>query len=280
MSILWLLFMRVEMNNLAESHCQRALSSAQRYDGEEEQKTTLLCKAFTVYGYLRTLQGNHADAVTFYEEAYNCVAMAYNPVHPAVQDAAGTLIECLIHKGDLDKAELFAQMTLDSLRDPANQVDQDGPSVAIGYYNLGSVIHAQQGDLDKAERLARESYRIEVHLNGKNHMDVAAASNVLANILRSKGNLGDETKKLYESSLAAHIKNEGLDGINIAIGYNNLSKFHLELANKEPTAAVKIEQLCLAKSCVKETIRIYSKIYGSAYPRIVEYLSLLTEIDV
>jgi hypothetical protein len=46
--------------------------------------------------------------------------MAYNPVHPAVQTAAGALIDCLVNKGDLKNAETFAQMTLDSLKDPAN----------------------------------------------------------------------------------------------------------------------------------------------------------------
>jgi hypothetical protein len=37
----------------------------------------------------------------FVEEAYDIVAIAYDPKHSKVQEAATTLIECLIHKGDL-----------------------------------------------------------------------------------------------------------------------------------------------------------------------------------
>jgi hypothetical protein len=82
-------------------------------------------------------QSDFAGALPFAEEAYNYVAVAYNPVHPHVQKAAGTLIDCLIHKGDLYDAKRFSQVTLDSLKDPANKVDQECEAVAEGYYNLG-----------------------------------------------------------------------------------------------------------------------------------------------
>jgi hypothetical protein len=45
-------------------------------------------------------QDDYTDASTFAEEAYNCVAIAYNPVHQEVQAAAGNLIDCLIHLGN------------------------------------------------------------------------------------------------------------------------------------------------------------------------------------
>jgi hypothetical protein len=85
----------------------------------------------------------------------NCAAVAYNPVHPKVQNAAGTLIECLTRKGDLCKAELFAQMTFDSLKDPQNGLDQQSEAVARGYYDITKVITDQRGDMVKAEMLAR-----------------------------------------------------------------------------------------------------------------------------
>jgi tetratricopeptide (TPR) repeat protein len=146
--------------NLAERHCRRALIYAKRYEGEIKQKTNRLCDAYEAYCQLRMVQLNYTEAVTFAEESYNCVAVAYNPVHPQVQVAAGNLIECLIHKGDLYDGERYAQFTLDSLKDSANGVDQDSEAVAIGHYNLSSVILKQNGDLVKAERLAREAYRI------------------------------------------------------------------------------------------------------------------------
>jgi hypothetical protein len=85
--------------------------------------------------------------LTFAEEAYNCAAVTYNPVHPEVQNAASALIECLTCKGDFDRAETFAQMTLDSLKDPGNGLDQQSEAVAKGYYDLGNVILSTKGGL-------------------------------------------------------------------------------------------------------------------------------------
>eukprot|EP00596_Hydrurales_sp_CCMP1899_P007459 CAMPEP_0119051712 /NCGR_PEP_ID=MMETSP1177-20130426/73245_1 /TAXON_ID=2985 /ORGANISM="Ochromonas sp, Strain CCMP1899" /LENGTH=183 /DNA_ID=CAMNT_0007031023 /DNA_START=659 /DNA_END=1208 /DNA_ORIENTATION=+ len=145
---------------LAESYCQQALSHARLYEGTEEDKTDILCSALTVLYDLKIIQSNFVDALPFAEEAYNIVAITYNPVHPKVQEAAGALIECLMHKGDLYNSERFAEATLDSLKDPANGLDQLSEEVAYGYYNLANVIHQQEGDLVKAEMLARESLRI------------------------------------------------------------------------------------------------------------------------
>jgi tetratricopeptide (TPR) repeat protein len=141
--------------DLAENHCQQALSYAKLFEGKEEDKTDLVLSALESFYEIRRDQGNYDEALTFAEEAYNCVAIAYNPVHPKVQKAASTLIECLIFKRDLDHAETFAQMTLDSLKDPGNRLDQQSEAVAIGYYDLGLVISQQKGDLVKAEKLVR-----------------------------------------------------------------------------------------------------------------------------
>jgi hypothetical protein len=127
-------------------------------------------------------EGNYAGALTFAEEAYNCAAVAYNPVHSKVQNAASTLIDCLSRNGDLCKAELFAQMTLDSLKDPSNGLDQQSEAVARGYYDLAKVITAQRGDIVKAEKLARESLRIGVLINSKSYF-AGNAAGLLASVL-------------------------------------------------------------------------------------------------
>jgi hypothetical protein len=129
-------------------------------------------------------QGDYAGALPSAEEAYNCVAVAYNPVHPQVQEAAGVLIECLICKGDLYDAERFAQVTLDSLKDPANKVDQESEAMAVGYFNLGRVTDRLNGDLVRAEMLARESLRIRVQLYGNDDYRVGGNITLLANILK------------------------------------------------------------------------------------------------
>jgi hypothetical protein len=275
------LFTRRNKFNLAESHCDEALSYARRYDGEEEDKATLLCSAFTAYSDLRKKQFNFVDAATFAEEAYNCVAIAYNPVHPAVQKAAGNLIECLIHKGDFYDAERFAQVTLDSLKDPANGVDQDSEEVAKGYYALGNAIMGnailnQNGDLTKAERLGRESYRIYVQLYGNDHCLVGISANLLAGTLKLQGKLGDETKELLHRSLALSIRYEGPDGNNTAAGNANLCDLYDSLAARQLTADKRKEHLCLAESYMKEALRISTKNHGSANPQTIDFAARLS----
>jgi tetratricopeptide (TPR) repeat protein len=158
--------------SLAEDHLKRALSYVKRYEGAEELKTKGLFSVLKDYCNLRGRQGDFAVALSFAEEAYNCAAEAYNPVHPEVQVAAGALIRCLTHTGNLQSAETFAQMTLDILRDPANKMDQEGEQVGIGYYNLAKVIGALNNDDPKAEKFAREALRIRIKLYGSGHLYV------------------------------------------------------------------------------------------------------------
>lgn len=81
------LFIRMNEFNLAESYYHEAFFYARRYDGEKEDKATLLCNIFTAYSNLRKKQFYFVDAATFAENAYNYVAIAYNPVFPKVQGA-------------------------------------------------------------------------------------------------------------------------------------------------------------------------------------------------
>jgi hypothetical protein len=74
--------------NLAESHCQRALSWK---DGSRGKKTSLLINAFTSYGDLRSLQDNYTDAAILWK--HNCGAITYIIQCILVQTAAGNLIE-------------------------------------------------------------------------------------------------------------------------------------------------------------------------------------------
>lgn len=199
--------------NLAEYHCQEALSYLRLYKVEEEEKgIVLLCSALQTFYELRRAQGKYDDAWTFAEEYCNIVAIAYNPVHPEVQDAASKLIECLTYKGgedNLDRAETFAQMMLNSLKDPTNGLDQQSEEVADGYYNLANVINRRKGDLVKVEMCARESLRIRNLVYYDNHQYVSNSLSLLANILTSQGKLGYETKKLLERSLANDIEEQG-----------------------------------------------------------------------
>jgi hypothetical protein len=76
--------------NVAEEYCNRALNYAKLFEEkddekeEEKEKPEILCQALRAYSDLRSIQGDPDGAVIYAEEAYNIVAMAYNPVHPKV----------------------------------------------------------------------------------------------------------------------------------------------------------------------------------------------------
>jgi hypothetical protein len=263
---------------LSESYCQQALSHARLYEGTEEKKTNILCSVLRALYDLRGIQSNFIDALPFAEEAYDLVAIAYNPVHPKVQEAAGMLIECLMHKGDLYNAGRFAEATLDSLKDPANGLDQESEAVAKGYYNLATVINAQKGDLVKAEMLARESLHIRTSIYGKDHIKVGVSCDLLGCILMSQDNLGDETMELLERSLAIFTKNYGPDGTNTAVSNANLGVFYNQLADTQQTDERKIVYLNLSNSRLKEAVRIYTKIFGPNNPQSIKASSALSVI--
>jgi tetratricopeptide (TPR) repeat protein len=264
---------------LAEDHCQRALSYARMYGVEEEEKTHLLSSALNTLYALRRDQGNYIDALTFAEESYDCVAIAYNPVHPKVQEAASALIECLIAKGDFYDAERFSQATLDSLKDSANGLDQQSEAVAKGYHDLGHVIYNLKEDFAKAETLVRESLRIRTSLYDAYHTQVAMSAGLLASILQSQGNLGSETKELRERSLVSDTRHSGPEGINTAISNFNLGNFYHLRADGSQTAEMRKENLLLSKSKYKEALRIYTKALGPDNPRTKELSSIFSLIS-
>jgi hypothetical protein len=265
--------------NLAEDHCQRALTYARLYEGKEDLKTDLLCPALLELYDIQRNQGNNNEALILVEEAYNCVAVTYNPVHPMVQEAASSLIECLICKGDFEHAETFAQLTLESLKDPRNGLDQQSEAVARGYYDLGHAIYQQKGDLVKAEKLARESLRIRTHSYGGDHMKVGVSASLLARVLQAQGKLGIETKELHERSLSIHIKNFGSEGIKTAEKNRNVGNFYYQQAEGSLSAGIRKKHLSLSSSKFKEALRIFTKLFGPDHPDTVEASSQLSIVS-
>lgn len=196
-----------------------------------------------------------------------------------MQTSAGYLIECLIHSEDLKRAETFAQMTLDSLKDPGNGVDQNSEAVAIGYYLLGKVINNQKGDYVKAEILARESYRIRLHVYGSDHnYYVGASADLLATVLKSQDNLGDETRELYQYSLACAIQGEGPDGINVVNAHSNLGRTYYKLAEKEVSSAARRHLFTVSKQHYQEAVRILSKNGGPYNSNTATFATYLNNI--
>jgi hypothetical protein len=82
----------------AEGHCQRCLAYSKKLTIDGKEKSSLVFTALSTYCYLRVHQGDYSSAVIFAEEGYNLVVVAYDPVHPQVQEAVGILINILIAK--------------------------------------------------------------------------------------------------------------------------------------------------------------------------------------
>jgi hypothetical protein len=265
--------------DVAEGHCHRCLAHSRRLGVEGENKTTSIFEALRTYVTLRQHQGDFSSAVSFAEEAYNICVDAYDPVHPQVQQAAGMLITSLILQGDLLNAERFADQTYANLRDVKNGMDQEGEEVAKGAYNLADVIFRQDdGDLIKAEKLARESLLIRTRLYSSNHNRIGMSHMLLARILMNQGKLGDETKELLERSLANHVMNEGLDGMNVAAGNILIVEFRYKLAKTQSIISIKRTQLLLAKSFAEEAVRIETKTHYPTHPNYILAASVLSDI--
>jgi tetratricopeptide (TPR) repeat protein len=192
----------------------------------------------------------------------------YIYIYTKVLQAASMLIECLIQKGDFYDALRFLQFTLDSLKDPANGVNQESLQIAQGYYNLGNVINQQWNipgevvDIAEAEVFARESLRI-YRLRADN-LGIASSSGLLGSIFLSQNKLGRETKEMHELELASAIKSCGPEGENTAISYGHLGTYYNRLAQADELnnkRRIK-NSLELSKSNFEEGLRIITKILG------------------
>jgi tetratricopeptide (TPR) repeat protein len=248
--------------DLSENHCQLGISYARLYEGNKEDKVHLLGTALTKLHDLRLIQENFEDALCFAEEAYDIVAIAYNPVHSRVQEAASTLIKCLLAKGDLDKAKVYASMTLDSLKDPANGMDQESETVAGGRDNLARVF-LKEDNHAKAEMLVRESLRIRTLLYDVNHPILGKNIGLLGSIFLSQKRINSETKELLERSLAIDKWHYGPEGLNTALSYVKMGIFYQELNIQSTTVEKKKDTFLQAKSNFEEGLRIYTIVHGS-----------------
>jgi hypothetical protein len=267
--------------DVAEEHCHRCLDYSRRLGVEGEDKTTSIFQALCAYVGLRQHQGDFPGEVSFAEEAYNVCVEAYDPVHPQVQEAAGMLVSSLIKQGDLFNAERFADQTYANLRDIKNGMNQKGEEVAEGAYNLADVLLRQDdGDLIKAEKLARESLLIRTRLYGSNYQSVGRSCMLLSRILmiQDKDKDGDEPKELLERSLAIYLENEGPDGPNTAVGNIFISQFYYQLAMIQSAISIKRTQLLLAKSYVEEGVRVVTKIHNPSHPNYILAASALSDI--
>jgi hypothetical protein len=121
--------------------------------------------------------------------------------------------------------------------------------------------------------------RIRIRLNCSDGNNIGTSSTLLATILESQNKFGDETKKLFERSLALCIRHEGLDGSYTAVGSIHLSQLHCHLVAVQTTASTaKTTQLLLAKSYSEEGLRIQTKISSPTHQNTVATTMILANI--
>lgn len=173
-----------------------------------------------------------------------------------MQEAARVLINDLIHERNLETAGTYALQTYDNLRDKNNGLNQESEDIAGGAHRLAHVRYQNNGDMIKAEKIAREVMRIK-----HDHGLLGDSGILLARILQTQGKLGNETTELYERSLVIFVRHGGVDGLNTATGNTSIGDFYQQRAESKTPALRKVE-LLKAQGYYKEAVRIYSKIYG------------------
>jgi hypothetical protein len=140
------------------------------------------------------------------------------------------------------------------------------------------VIYLQKGDLLKAKELAREALRIRSLIYSNADFRTGGSCDLLARILQSQSKFEDETKKLFESSVAIFIRREGSDGLNTATSNINFGKYYLQLAKRQPTVDTKRKLFLISISHIEEGSRNETKIHGPTHPTTVDVASLLSAI--
>lgn len=93
----------------------------------------------------------------------------------------------------------------------------------------------------------------------------------------SSGKLGEETKKLYESSLSCDSINEGPDGANAANSNANLGFYYAQVAEKELNNVMKKKHLLKAEKYYHEAMRITVK-RNDEMEKTAEYAMNLFEV--
>jgi hypothetical protein len=167
---------------------------------------------------------------------------------------------------------------LDGLKDPKNGLDQQSEKVAN--LNLASIINQQeQGDVAKAEIIARKSLHIMSQNYDQNRFNMGKYSGILAGILQSQNKLECETKELLERALAISTKHLGQDGSNTAAANCNLGFYYNHLSPLQQTALTRKQHLCPSISKYKEGVRILTKIHGIDNPLTMQYSSILYSLS-
>jgi hypothetical protein len=120
---------------------------------------------------------------------------------------------------------------------------------------------------------------IRSHLYNAHHHFVGISIGLPADILQSQDNLGSEMQELHERALVINIRNYGLEGVNTAVSNNNMGAFYYLRAEESQTAETKKDYLQLSDFKYKESLRIFTKVFGPDHLNTIGSLSQLSTIS-
>jgi hypothetical protein len=101
----------------------------------------------------------------------------------------------------------------------------------------------------------------------------------MAEILLAQGKIGDQTRELFERSLALNLTNKGPHTANTATGNYNLGQFHNKVGKMpQNTPVIRRKKLLVARSYFEKAYQIRLKIYGPVHVTTVEVAKRLSTI--
>jgi hypothetical protein len=210
-------------------------------------------------------QLNEAKAIR--EEAYMYVNETYDSEHPLVLEAGGELIEILNRTGNYYDAERFARVCYEALTraplDPNSYEAADAArNLANASCNLIETNGFKSAVIEEAEMLARKAVRIMKELKESKSIEMINTFQTLVNVLSTKKDFSDETKRLLEDYLNYAIRFQGLDSESASFAQRHLGRFHYNFSDTFCSNDAKTKHPQLAESYYKEELLIFIKHYG------------------
>ncbi len=130
-------------------------------------------------GIVHYRQGDLDKARTLIEEALPMLRKAMRGDNTYVAEVLGKLVPVLMRLGDDKSAERTSQEILKIL-------PEDHPGTSAALYNLGLIL-IDQGEVDEAERIAKEALRLNRQVFGDKHENVALNLCLLGGIALKRG---------------------------------------------------------------------------------------------
>jgi tetratricopeptide (TPR) repeat protein len=168
-------------------------------------------------GRVKNNQGEHQEAITFYEKALAIRQQSLPPNHPDLAASYNNIGVVYESMGDYPKALSYYEKDLAISQ---QSLPSNHPDLAISYNNIGNV-YDRMGDYPKAFSYYEKSLAIKQQSLPPNHPDLAISYNNIGNVYDS---MGDYPKALSSHEKALTIKQQSLppNHPSLAMSYSNI----------------------------------------------------------